>query len=348
MNRNWGVTLAALGAAAAAVGCQGVAVNKAPDLSTIQLAYVCGNGFKAWRSSEGAGIALVWNVEGSTDQGSITLPALQAGQGRSEVSFSTRSMGTVILWSGETRVGSAPNGRTDCTPPPRRVQVDLSPKEAAVEGGAAQQFTAKVTGAADPAVTWTVQETVASGAIDRDGVYHATSSPGTYHVVATSNADPTASASAAVTVSWPLVQVAVSPASTTVSAQVATDFVATVTGSADGTVIWSVQEGASGGTIDAGGHYTAPSAPGTYHVVATSNANPTVSTRASVTVKVILPTVTISVSPSSATMNPQASTTFIATMTGSADAVVIWSVQEGALGGTIDAAGHYTKRVVVQ
>ena len=40
-------------------------------------------------------------------------------------------------------------------------------------------------------------------------------------------------------------------------------------------MIWSVQEGASGGTIDATGRYTAPTAAGTYHVVATSVADPT-------------------------------------------------------------------------
>ena len=33
-------------------------------------------------------------------------------------------------------------------------------------------------------------------------------------------------------------------------------------------VKWSVQEGDAGGAVDLMGHYTAPSAPGTYHVVA--------------------------------------------------------------------------------
>ena len=39
-------------------------------------------------------------------------------------------------------------------------------------------------------------------------------------------------------------------------------------------VIWSVQEGAAGGTVAADGLYTAPAAPGTYHVVATAAADP--------------------------------------------------------------------------
>ncbi len=33
-------------------------------------------------------------------------------------------------------------------------------------------------------------------------------------------------------------------------------------------VKWSVQEGDAGGTVDVQGHYTAPAAPGTYHVIA--------------------------------------------------------------------------------
>ncbi|MCC6446338.1 MAG: formylglycine-generating enzyme family protein [Armatimonadetes bacterium] len=40
-------------------------------------------------------------------------------------------------------------------------------------------------------------------------------------------------------------------------------------------VSWSVQEGAAGGTITAGGFYTAPGVRGTYHVIATSKIDPT-------------------------------------------------------------------------
>jgi WD40 repeat protein len=49
-------------------------------------------------------------------------------------------------------------------------------------------------------------------------------------------------------------------------------------------VTWSVQEGAAGGSISAGGLYTAPTAAGTFHLVATSNANPKLSATAPVAV----------------------------------------------------------------
>ncbi|HVP60691.1 MAG TPA: hypothetical protein VMT11_09035 [Myxococcaceae bacterium] len=49
------------------------------------------------------------------------------------------------------------------------------------------------------------------------------------------------------------------------------------------TVTWSVQE-SGGGAVDASGRYTAPAAPGTYHVVATSTADPSRSDSALITV----------------------------------------------------------------
>lgn len=50
-------------------------------------------------------------------------------------------------------------------------------------------------------------------------------------------------------------------------------------------VKWSVQEGAAGGTVDVMGRYTAPSAPGAYHVVVERTDAPGVRAIATVTVK---------------------------------------------------------------
>lgn len=60
-------------------------------------------------------------------------------------------------------------------------------------------------------------------------------------------------------------------------------FTATVTGTTDTAVTWSVQE-AAGGSVNASGLYTAPGTPGTYHVVATSHASATKTASATVTV----------------------------------------------------------------
>ena len=46
-------------------------------------------------------------------------------------------------------------------------------------------------------------------------------------------------------------------------------------------VIWSLLEGPAAGTITADGLYTAPSTPGTFHLIATSSHNPSLSNTAS-------------------------------------------------------------------
>ncbi len=61
-------------------------------------------------------------------------------------------------------------------------------------------------------------------------------------------------------------------------------FTATVSGSENNDVKWSVQEGAAGGTVSANGSYTAPNVSGTFHVMARSAADPTRAGTATITV----------------------------------------------------------------
>jgi plastocyanin len=77
------------------------------------------------------------------------------------------------------------------------------------------------------------------------------------------------------------IRVVVAPASVTLRTGDTATFAATVTGSAIHTVHWSVQE-AGGGSIDAGGRYTAPATTGEYHVVAASDADGTATAIATV------------------------------------------------------------------
>jgi hypothetical protein len=74
--------------------------------------------------------------------------------------------------------------------------------------------------------------------------------------------------------SSPPVAIAVAPQIAAVDPGKTQAFVATVTGVANQSVSWSVQE-AGGGTITAAGLYTAPAVHGTYHVVATSHVDRT-------------------------------------------------------------------------
>src|ERR1043166_8902008 len=68
----------------------------------------------------------------------------------------------------------------------------------------------------------------------------------------------------------PSVTITSSTTSATVVAGASQTFTATVSGTSNTGVTWSIQEGSAGGTIDATGKYTAPATPGIYHVVATS------------------------------------------------------------------------------
>lgn len=70
--------------------------------------------------------------------------------------------------------------------------------------------------------------------------------------------------------SAPVVSVSLSPLTATVTTGGTKQFQATVSGSSNTQVVYSVQEGASGGSVSATGNYTAPGAAGVFHVVATS------------------------------------------------------------------------------
>jgi hypothetical protein len=78
--------------------------------------------------------------------------------------------------------------------------------------------------------------------------------------------------------------VTLSPPSAGLDACQTLDFGATVTGTSNQGIAWSVKEGPTGGTVTAGGVFTAPSAAGTYHVVATSAADLTKAVEGTITV----------------------------------------------------------------
>lgn len=213
------------------------------------------------------------------------------------------------------------------------VGVSLNPPSATVLLGALQAFVANVTGSANIAVTWSVREGAAGGAIDNQGNYTAPQVAGTYHVVATSVADPTKTGSATITVP---VAVTVTPNPVPVFVGATQIFTAGVAGTTNMAVTWSVQEGAAGGTIDNQGNYTAPLVVGTYHVIATSVVDPTQSGNATVNVL----SAAISVFPLADTLGPGSRRHFGATVTAG-NTTVGWTITEGPAGGTIDGNGNY-------
>jgi hypothetical protein len=135
----------------------------------------------------------------------------------------------------------------------------------------------------------------------------------------------------------PVISVSVSPAATSVDQGDTLQFSASVIGSGNQAVTWSIQEGSAGGSISQTGLYTAPAAAMDVHVVATSVADPNKSSSALVTVNAV------SVSmPSTAGVLRGRQRQFTAVVAGTVVKDVTWNVEEGSGGGNITADGLYT------
>lgn len=179
--------------------------------------------------------------------------------------------------------GSSSYSPPSATPPPpsSQITVTVSPRTVTVIRGATQTFSAKVDGTTNSSVTWSVQESI-GGTVDSMGVYTAPrDATGTFHIVATSQADPKVSGMGQAIV--PVPQVAVSPAAITLGPSATHIFAAEVTGLATVNVTWSVRE-TTGGQINGSGFYSAPNASGFYHVTATSLEDSTVAGSSTVSV----------------------------------------------------------------
>lgn len=166
--------------------------------------------------------------------------------------------------------------------------VSLTPPTLTISTGAAQQFSATVQGQSSPQLAWSVDGVVGGnssvGTITSRGLYTAPSQAGTHTVGATST-NPSASASAPVTV----FSFTLSPGSGTLLNPGATQqFTATIQGLTNTGVTWSVDGVAGGnsaaGTISTTGLYTAPNAVGAHAITATSVANPASALTSNVTV----------------------------------------------------------------
>ena len=133
------------------------------------------------------------------------------------------------------------------------------------------------------------------------------------------------------------VAVQVTPPAPTVRTGGTVGFTASVTGTVNTSVTWTVVQ-AGGGTIDATGRYTAPATTGTYTVRATSVADPLAAGEAAVTVQA---PVAVTISPRTPSVVAGGTIAFTATVANSTNAAVTWSVP-GTGCGTITQAGVYS------
>jgi len=269
--------------------------------------------------------------------------------GRNEVTWSADagSIDGTGLFTAPVRAGTAHITATSSTDPRQsgtatvtvldrtRISVMLEPQSPIVELGSSQQFTARVGGTSDGRVVWSVAEGGSGGSITEAGLY-TPAAAGVWHVVATSAADGSASATTAVTVQRAAIGVHIDPQQITARPDQVVGFRATVTGTADTAVRWSID---CCGTVMQDGTVTAPHADGTYHVTAQSHADG--SRTATAALIVATPTgISVSINPAQAMVVPRTHQDFTATVSGSSNQEVTWSIEEKD-GGTIDPLGRY-------
>jgi len=235
--------------------------------------------------------------------------------------------------------------------------VTLNVGTAAVVPGGSVTFVATVVGGnkVDPTVTWSVDPGTCgaqAGSITSSGTYTAGNPLDDCQVTvrATSVGDPSQSVSATVSVDAP-VAVTLNFSNATLLPGASQAFVATVTGegSASSAVTWSLDAGSCGsaaGSLAADGLYTAgtPADDCQVTVTATSVADPSKSTSASVLVDVAL---SVKLDVTDLSLPAEGTKTFVATVTGagSASTAVTWSLDAGTCGadaGTLAADGTYT------
>jgi uncharacterized protein YjdB len=262
----------------------------------------------------GSTAAFSATVTGSVDT-RVVWTVVEAGGGTIDADGTYAAPGTPggyhVVATSVADAGASGRAAVTVVPP---VAVAISPRAPTVAAGGTLSFTATVTNATDPGVTWSVAGS-SCGTVTQAGVYTAPQAAATCTVSAASREDPARSDSATVTVTAPPgpVEVTVTPSIATVDACQPLQLSAAVANASDRGVTWSVREGVEGGTVDGSGLYVAPSAAGSYHVVATSVADPARS--ATVTISVIERILSVTVTPPSAAVRAGATVQFTATVT---------------------------------
>ena len=228
------------------------------------------------------------------------------------------------------------------------VDVNVTPPTANLAGNVPLPITASVSNATNTAVTWSITEGgggTLSAATASSVTYTSPIVSGTYHVVATSVADPSRTKS---------VEIAVNAAITVVPSRLTADLItggsvaisADVLNTTNKGITWSVPGG--GGSLSpttgTSTTYTAPAAPGSYIVTATSAADN--QKKATCTMNVVA--VTISVAPDQNPIDANTTTTVRATITPAfADNRANWQLQGvGTLSTTQGPTTNYTASFV--
>jgi len=270
---------------------------------------------------------VIWTATGGTIVGTSTSATYTAPN--------TAGTYTITATTGDGKASTTATVTAKAPPPPPPpITVTISPQTANIDNTQTLTLSATVDGTTSPSYVWSTT----GGTITGSGAqvtYNPPLSAGTYTVVV---AVGTASATATITVTAPPIiqRVTISlqtPASSTMPGGSSQSLTATVSGSSDTTVIWSVSP-TPGGTFSGGTAatvtYTSPATAGTYTITAAAHADP--SQTASTTITVPAPVVTIT--PTTATVNGGGTKSFTASVTNTNITGVTWTVSGGSIAPT--------------
>ena len=222
---------------------------------------------------------------GATSAGGYVGTALQwhasGGSIDADGNFTAEMPGTYKV-VGRTRGRQKPDTSVVVVVPPQPdlSDIEVAPDPVALSAGASHSFSAKGRLADGSAVAVGVSWSATGGTIDPAGAYTAGSNPGTYRVVAT-HTDGVFADTAAVTIEAAevppppaaptLARVVLKPVSVSIATGADTLFGAWGRDSDGDSMAVAVNFSATGGSITAGGLYTAGSSAGTFRVIAAAS-----------------------------------------------------------------------------
>ncbi len=354
-DRSYSIPLTGSGASSAPVP-PAISVSVTPATSSLQ----AGASQQFTSSVSGStNTAVTWSVNGITG-GNATVGTISSTGLYQAPSVTSVATETITATSTADTTKSAKATAT-VSPVATVTSVSVSPTAASVQVGKAQQFSDSVSGNSNTSVVWLVNNIQGGnstvGTVNASGLYAAPSAvPANANVTVTvqSAADATKVANAVVTVTAAPVPVSVSvtPASATLQTGVTQQFSATVSGTTNTAVTWSVNGVTGGnatvGTISSSGLYTAPSvtSSATETISATSAADTTKSASATASVSPAPVSVSVTISPTSSSLQAGKTQQFTATVSGTTSTGVNWLVNNVQGGnssvGTISSTGLYT------
>ena len=218
-------------------------------------------------------------------------------------------------------------------------QLVLNPGSVTLAPGATQQFGVAGSWSDGSSTAPTVAYSATGGTVAPDGLYTAGTTAGTYRVIAAQQAGTLAD-TAVVTISAPagptLTQLVMNPSSATVLPGATQQFAVAASWSDGSSTLPALTFSATGGSVSAGGLFTAGAASGTYRVIVQGGGKADTS---AITIPALT---TLVLTPGSASVAPTSTLLFSVSGTWSNGSTATPTVTYTATGGTISPAGLYT------